>query len=201
LWNQLDSTCPVPFAKIFRFVFYPNHIYNPRRSVPMQGRIAIVTDAGRNAVDAGCAFDERRLARGRPSRVVLTPRRRRQVGGRQLPPATVTRRPIAGESTKQPLKPLRAGMPGDPGELVVTTLVCFLHFAHEAAGAAGTRHSPRPDCSWRETFTQNPGESCRGIAELYLTVIACDKREALVQGSEATKQSILASVLTHGLLR
>jgi len=50
----------------------------------MQGRIAIVTDAGRNAVDAGCASDEMRLARGRPSRVVLTPRRRRQVGERNF---------------------------------------------------------------------------------------------------------------------
>jgi hypothetical protein len=32
------------------------------------------------------------------------------------------------------------------------------------------------------------------------SVIACDKREAFVQGSEATKQSILA-LLRSGLLR
>jgi hypothetical protein len=31
-------------------------------------------------------------------------------------------------------------------------------------------------------------------------VIACDKREAFAQGSEATKQSILAALLPYGLL-
>jgi hypothetical protein len=35
-----------------------------------------------------------------------------------------------------------------------------------------------------------------------VTVIACDKREAFAQGSEATKQSIHPSVVPHdGLLR
>src|ERR1700678_3566743 len=51
--------CPVPLAKIFRFPSDPNHIYNSRRSVPMQGRIAIVTDAGWNAGGASGATDER----------------------------------------------------------------------------------------------------------------------------------------------
>ena len=69
---------PVPFAKIFPFPPDPNHFYIPRRLVPSEGRIAIVTDAGRDAVDAGGALDESRR-RGRRSRVVLTPRRRRQV--------------------------------------------------------------------------------------------------------------------------
>jgi hypothetical protein len=45
--------------------------------VPSEGRFAIVTDAGRDAVDAGGAKDEG-ACRGRRSRVVLTPRRRRQ---------------------------------------------------------------------------------------------------------------------------
>jgi hypothetical protein len=49
---------------------------------------------------------------------------------------------------------------------------------------------------------QTSGASRRGIAELYLdgAIIACDKREAFAQGSEATKQSSLAIPL-HGLLR
>jgi hypothetical protein len=34
--------------------------------------------------------------------------------------ATETKKPISGESTKQPLTPSRAGMPGDSGGLVVT---------------------------------------------------------------------------------
>jgi hypothetical protein len=40
------------FSKQFPFSPYPNQIYNPRRLVPKEGRIAIVTDAGWDAVDA-----------------------------------------------------------------------------------------------------------------------------------------------------
>jgi hypothetical protein len=38
----------------------------------------------------------------------------------------------------------------------------------------------------------NSGASRREVAESYLAVIACDKREAFVQGSDATKQSTLS---------
>ena len=68
------KTCPVPFAKIFRFSEDANHPYKPRRPVPLEGRLEIVTDAGQDAVDAGSALDERRR-RVRQNRVVLTPRR------------------------------------------------------------------------------------------------------------------------------
>ena len=37
---------------------------------------------------------------------------------------------------------------------------------------------------------QTSGATRREIAKLYPAVIACDKREAFAQGSEATKQSI-----------
>src|ERR1700730_4367597 len=67
-------------------------------SRPSEGRLAIVTHAGRGAVDAGGSQDERHQ-RGRRSRVVLTPRRWRQGRG-----ATRERRwqksPVTGESTK-----------------------------------------------------------------------------------------------------
>jgi hypothetical protein len=43
---------PVLFEKIFLFPPDPNQIYILRRLVPLEGRIAIVTDAGRDAVDA-----------------------------------------------------------------------------------------------------------------------------------------------------
>ena len=52
-----------PFAKIFRFTSDPNHLHIFRRLVPHKGRIAIVTDAGRDAVDAGSATDERVVLR------------------------------------------------------------------------------------------------------------------------------------------
>jgi hypothetical protein len=64
------------------------------RSVPtrQEGRHAIVTAAGRDAVDADDATDES-TGCGRRSRVVLTPRRWRQVGERQLSPMTVANKP------------------------------------------------------------------------------------------------------------
>ena len=69
---------------------------------------------------AGCggrggAFDERRLS-GRRRRVVLTPRRWRQVLEKQ---ASQGRRwqesPVAGESAQETVKTIAWGMPGDSG--------------------------------------------------------------------------------------
>jgi hypothetical protein len=67
---------------------------------PDGGRIAIVTDAGRNAMDADGAADDSAKS-GRRSRVVLTPRRWRQVLEKQT---SWGRRwqesPVTGESAK-----------------------------------------------------------------------------------------------------
>jgi len=49
--DQLASTCPACFEKIFSFSIHPNHNYTSRHLVPSEGRFAIVTDAGRDAVD------------------------------------------------------------------------------------------------------------------------------------------------------
>src|SRR3954464_10595158 len=83
--------CPAPFRKIFRFPCHANHHSSPARLVPPKGRIAIVTDAGRDAMDADGAADEQRQG-GRGTRVVLTPRRWRQACG-DKPEATVTNKP------------------------------------------------------------------------------------------------------------
>jgi hypothetical protein len=128
------------------------------------------------------------LACGRRSRVVLTPRRRRQVLEKQASCEFSWGRrwqqsPITGESAKQSLKPLRAGMPGDPGATVVTNARAF-YPPRAAAGATGTRHSPRPH--WANDFRHNSGAMRRENAEAYLAVIARGK---------ATKQSILTSRL------
>jgi hypothetical protein len=53
---QSDSTGPVPSEKIFLFPFDPNHFTYSCRLVPSEGRLAIVTDAGRDAVDADGAL-------------------------------------------------------------------------------------------------------------------------------------------------
>src|SRR5580692_6232118 len=83
-------------------------------------------------------------SRGRRSRVVLTPRRWRQVSRE----ATPTRRrwqtsPVTGESTKETVKTIAQGRPGDLGEPVVTN-ACAFYTTHAAAGATGTRLSLRP---------------------------------------------------------
>ena len=43
---------PALFAKILSFPSEANHLHNFCRPVPLEGRLAIVTDAGRDAVDA-----------------------------------------------------------------------------------------------------------------------------------------------------
>src|SRR6266446_936228 len=75
----------------------------------------------------------------RRSRVVLTPRCWRQVcGGAQTQPGldvpysqtTVTNKLVAGESTKETVKPLRGECRVYSGVPVATTLVCLLHISH-----------------------------------------------------------------------
>jgi hypothetical protein len=102
---------------------------------------------------------------GRRSRVVLTPRRRRQVGGVSSADDGDKKARSPGRARRKPLKPLRAGMPGNSGATVVTTLVCFLHFAHEATGALGARHSPRPRLGGNDMH--NSGASRRGQADAW----------------------------------
>jgi hypothetical protein len=79
-----------------------------------------------------------------PSRVVLTPQGWRQAGGILFAGDGVNKTLITGESTKQPLKPSRAGMSGNSGGPVVTNSCVLFHFTREAVGALGARHSPRP---------------------------------------------------------
>jgi hypothetical protein len=47
-----------PLRKNISILVLPKSLLYPRRLVPLQGRIAIVTDAGRDAVDASGASDE-----------------------------------------------------------------------------------------------------------------------------------------------
>jgi len=80
-WAVFRPLCQGPLAKIFGFSEIANQfILTPSR--PTEGRLAIVTDAGRDAVDADGAKDESTWG-GRRSRVVLTPRRWRQVREKQ----------------------------------------------------------------------------------------------------------------------
>ena len=55
--NQINLMLPVqsPHAEIFPFSATPNHLYIPGRLIPHEGRIAIVTDAGWDVVDAAAS--------------------------------------------------------------------------------------------------------------------------------------------------
>jgi hypothetical protein len=60
--DQRDLPCPVWFAKRFRFARRANQTYKLRRPVPGRGALAIVTNVGRDAVDAvaSCVKIDRR---------------------------------------------------------------------------------------------------------------------------------------------
>jgi hypothetical protein len=49
--GQITESCPAPFAKKFRFALTPNQQYIAHRPIPQRGARAIVTDAGRDAMD------------------------------------------------------------------------------------------------------------------------------------------------------
>jgi hypothetical protein len=145
----------------------PKSVIYACRPVPLEGRLAIVTDAGRDAVDAGSVgrakrrADERRWC-GRRSRVVLTPRRWRQVGGSDIRRRRWQTSPVTGESAKETVKTIARGMPGDSGVTVVTMLVCFFIFAHKAAGAIRAPGIPCALCSsGGGKFRHNSRENAR----------------------------------------
>src|ERR1700744_1243608 len=58
--------------------------------------------------------------------------------------ATVAIKPVAGESTKETVKPLSREGRTASAEPVCSCAFSFVHLPHETAGAARTRSSPRP---------------------------------------------------------
>jgi len=80
---------------------------------------------------------------GRRSRVVLTPRRWRQVSERYLTGDGDNKARSPGRSRRKPLKPLRGECRMTSVNLWWLTRMLF-YFACEAAGASSTRHSLRP---------------------------------------------------------
>ena len=95
-----------------------------------------------------------RLACGRRSRVVLTPRRRRQVGGSFSTSDGDKKARSPGRARNKPLKPSRAGMPGDPGATVVTNS-CAFYLCARGYGCNGHPAFPTPFVGRR--FMHNSG--------------------------------------------
>jgi hypothetical protein len=115
--------------------------------------------------------------RGRRSRVVLTPRRRRQVGERDFTCDGDKKARSPGRARNKLLKPSRAGMPGDPGATVVTNARAY-YSTRAAAGATGTRHSPRP--LWAKDSSTTRAHRAAGTRSCI---------SPSLRGAKATKQS------------
>ena len=135
-----------PLRKNFPFRVSPkSHPYFPPSRPHLEGRIAIVTDVGYGMRWTQTARLTSALPRGRRSRVVLTPRRWRQVLEKQTSQGRRWQEsPVTEEITKETVKTIAQGRPDCSGEPVVTMLVWFPSFPREAAGATGTRLSLRP---------------------------------------------------------
>jgi hypothetical protein len=93
-------------------------------SRPTEGRFAVVTNAGRDAVDAGGAEDEGATS-GRRSRVVLTPRRRQVCGS--ISAGDGDKKPDRRGTRRKPLKPLRGECRVIFGVTVVTNSRVFFY--------------------------------------------------------------------------
>jgi hypothetical protein len=109
--DQSDLPSPVPFEKKFRFAANPNHFHIPRRPVPQRG----VSRSSRTRVGmrwTRAALLTRARACGRRSRVVLTPRRWRQVCGFKICRRRWQQSPITGESAEETVKTIACGNAG-----------------------------------------------------------------------------------------
>src|SRR5436305_9875346 len=98
-----------------------------------RGALANVINAGRDAMDAEGAIDERRSRRTAkscgPDTPTLVSSRRKL-----FPPATVANKPGHRGEPVISRKTIARGMPGATGVTVVTMLACLFYFTCEAAG-------------------------------------------------------------------
>jgi hypothetical protein len=95
--DQRDSTCPVLLRKKICFRRRANHLYQFARPVPQRGGSRSSRTRGGMRWTWAVLLTRARYC-GRRSRVVLTPRRWRQVGGGHFASDGVNK-PITGEST------------------------------------------------------------------------------------------------------
>jgi hypothetical protein len=107
LLQVICSGCPAHLRKIILFSIDANQFIESPRPAPLEGRFAIVINAGRDAMDADGAIDERRLRRTAkscgPDTPTLVSSWRKTIsagdGGKRA------RSP--GRARRKPLKPLR----------------------------------------------------------------------------------------------
>jgi hypothetical protein len=150
---QADATCPVLSAKIFLFPFGANHFSIRGHPGPHKGAFR-----DRHERKVGMRWTRwvlltRALIRGRRSRVVLTPRRWRQVGERNFIGDGDKKARSPGRARNKLLKPSRAGMPGDLGATVVTNACVLLPYTR-GCGCNGHPAFPAPSISGRRIPAQ-----------------------------------------------
>src|SRR6266849_4153366 len=165
---------------------------NSRHPTPPEGRISIVTDAGCGCGGRGSVLRATGLQGGlrsvsdqqhadercccvRRSRVVLTPRRWRQVCrvasaqpglDKTYPQVMVANKPGSpGRARRKPLKPLRAGTSGDSGVLVVTRVRSTTTKCTRGRGCNGHPAFPTPSKGGR--FINASGASRGEVAKLF----------------------------------
>jgi hypothetical protein len=149
---QSDLGSPVPPLKIFFFLKIRNCVFLLPSRLDKRG-VRVVTNAGRDAVDALAALDERRLKRtakscgpGAPTLALRSWSDPRTTGAKEPGPRgehEISRKTIA------------QGRPDDSAPPVVTT-VCFLPMHTGRGCALSTRSSLRPLIS-RGWFAQQLG--------------------------------------------
>src|SRR3984957_11713226 len=115
IWFSVVSTILVLFGIVYTSLGLAILPVDRETLLPWEGAIygALMMGWGTTLFcdGRGCAFDEMRLARGRQSRVVLTPRRRRQASQKCLRGDGDKKARSPGSARNKPLKPSRAGMP------------------------------------------------------------------------------------------
>jgi hypothetical protein len=115
-----------------------------RRSRPTQGRLAIVTNAGRDAVDAGGASDEGAILRTAKSCGPDAPTLASSFARGNFRETTVARKPGHRGERGISRKTIARGMPGVSGVTVVTTLVCSFYFCMRGCGCIERPAFPAP---------------------------------------------------------
>src|SRR6195256_2299935 len=132
------------------------------------GRVGERPVSGQQRADEGCCSVRR-------SRVVLTPRRWRQVRGvksaqpgldKTYPLGDGGKRARSPRARRKPLKPLRAGTAGDSGVLVVTRVRSTNTKCTRGRGCHGHPAFPTPSLGGR--FINGSGALRREVAKPYL---------------------------------
>jgi hypothetical protein len=168
-------------------------------SRPTEGRFAIVTDAGRDAVDASALLTNSARC-GRRSRVVLMPRRWHQVGGIIFADDGGKQARSPGRARRKPLKPLRGECRAFSGVTVVTNARAFYHYTRGCVRIGRPAFPAPSDWQRAERNGQTSRKQAARSRTCILTSFARSDVSAVAQRAkaEATKQSTLSLLTLEG---